>query len=64
MYELKETLNIWTTEGLTVAEPGNVIVQDQTGIIVAVDCVTAVELEQLSEASQESADITEEVTEA
>lgn len=36
MYELKAPLNIWTTEGLTVAEPPNVILQDETGTIISI----------------------------
>jgi hypothetical protein len=37
VYELKSPLNIWTPEGLTVAEPPNVILQDETGAVIAVD---------------------------
>jgi hypothetical protein len=37
MYELTENLNIWTTEGLIVAEPPNMILQDETGTVIAVD---------------------------
>jgi hypothetical protein len=37
MYELTEPLNIWTTEGLTIAKPPDVILQDETGAVIAVD---------------------------
>jgi hypothetical protein len=37
MYELKAPLNIWTTEGLTIAEPPDFILQDETGAVVAVE---------------------------
>ena len=46
MYELKEPLNIWTTEGLTVAEPPDVIMQDETGAVIAVDPSQAEEKER------------------
>ena len=58
MYELDAPLNIWTTEGLTVAEPPDVILQDETGAVIAVDPTLAeekaIEIEQAIVARDEA----------